>query len=97
MYLLGDVVLPHLLDWVRFHFPKYERSAATLLAGDLLRLEMHEDYWETVIGSVIKGRIEVVRALLRLHSSSDTNAFRHADQVLKTMPVYNVRLISIIL
>lgn len=90
--VLGNIVLPHLLDWVRFHFPKYERNAATMLAGDLGGLESHPDYWETVIGSLLQGRVKVVRALLRLHSDSDTQAFKVVDQCLRAMPVYNVGL-----
>lgn len=86
----GNIVLPHLLEWIRFHFPKYERKAANLLSGELISLESHPDYWETVIGSLLQGRIEVVRALLRLHSSSSTDAFKLADQSLKALPLYSI-------
>lgn len=88
----GGVVLPHLLEWIRFHFPKYERKAATLLAGDLVGIETHPDYWQTVIGSLMQGRIEVVRALLRLHSAGDSKPFKLVDQALKAMPTYNVSI-----
>lgn len=81
------------MEWVRFHFPKYERKAASMLANDLVGLELHDDYWQTIIGSLLKGRIEVVRAMLRLHSASDSNPFRIVDETLKTMPVYNVSII----
>ncbi|KAI4457128.1 frount protein-related [Holotrichia oblita] len=86
----GNIVLPHLLEWIRFHFPKYERKAVNLLSGELISLESHPDYWETVIGSLLQGRIEVVRALLRLHSSSSTDAFKLADQSLKALPSYSI-------
>lgn len=82
--------MPHLLEWVRFHFPKYERKAAKLLAGDLVGLESQPDYWETVIGLLMQGRVEVVRALLRLHSSADSKPFKLVDQTLKAMPIYNI-------
>lgn len=78
------------MEWVRFHFPKYERNAVSMLANDLVGLESHDEYWETVIGSLLKGRIDVARAMLRLHSASDSSPFRIVDQTLKTMPVYNV-------
>lgn len=88
----GNIVLPQLLDWVRFHFPKYERNAASMLSGQLGGLESHPDYWETVIGSFLQGRIKVVRTLLRFHSDADTHCFKVVDHCLKAMPVYNVRI-----
>ncbi|KAF5288343.1 hypothetical protein FQR65_LT12078 [Abscondita terminalis] len=86
----GDVVIPHLLEWIRFHFPKYERKAATLLAGNVIGIEMQADYWPTVIGSLMQGRIDVVRALLKLHSSAESKPFKLVDQALKAMPTYNI-------
>lgn len=86
----GNIVLPHLLDWIRFHFPKYDRNAASMLGGNLEGLETHPDYWETVIGSLLQGRIKVVRALLKLHSEADTQPFKAVDQCLRSMPIYNV-------
>ncbi|XP_044253576.1 nuclear pore complex protein Nup85 [Tribolium madens] len=86
----GNIVLPHLLDWIRFHFPKYDRNAASMLAGDLGGLESHPDYWETVIGSLLQGRVKVVRALLKLHSEAESQPFKIVDQCLRAMPVYNM-------
>lgn len=94
---LGDIVLPQLLEWVRFHFPKYDRNAATMLAGELEGLNAHPMYWETVFGSLLQGRIEVVRALLRLHSNGSHNTFRLVDETLKTMPVYSVRNLDLLI
>lgn len=62
-----------------------------MLVGELERLDSHPDYWETVFGSLLQGRIEVVRALLRLHSNGNSNTFRLVDEALNTMPVYSVR------
>lgn len=86
----GNEVLPHLLEWIRFHFPKHERNAAQMLSGDLVGLESHPEYWSTVLGSLLQGRVKVVRALLRQHSASDSGTFKLVDQILKTMPVCNV-------
>ncbi|CAH0563752.1 unnamed protein product [Brassicogethes aeneus] len=86
----GNIVLPLLLDWVRFHFPKHERNAANMLSGDLIGLEANPEFWPTVIGSLLQGRVKVVRALLKQHSASDSHVFRLVDQILKAMPVYNV-------
>lgn len=85
----GNHVLPHLLEWIRFHFPKRERNAAQLLSGDLVGLEAQPEYWNTVIGSLLQGRVKVVRALLRQHSAADSTTYKLVDQVLKAIPVYN--------
>lgn len=81
--------MPYLLEWIRFHFPKHERKAAILLSGDTIGIESQPEYWDTVLGCLMQGRIEVVRALLHVHSSSDSDHFRLADQILKSMPIYN--------
>lgn len=87
---LGNLVLPQLLDWVRFHFPKHERNAANMLSGDLTNLDTHLEYWNTVMGSLLQGRVNVARALLRQHSAASNPTFKLMDQVLKAMPLYNV-------
>lgn len=86
----GNLVLPQLLEWIRFHFPKHERNAAIMLAGDLNDLESLPEFWETVLGSLLQGRVKVARALLKLHSAADNHTFKLMDQVLKAMPLYNV-------
>lgn len=86
----GNVVLPYLLEWVRFHFPKHERNAAVMLGGDLAGLESNPDFWKTVIGSLLQGRVNVVRALLRQHSASDSSTFKLVDKILRAMPIYSV-------
>lgn len=45
---------------------------------------------------MVQGRVDVARALLKLHSEADTNEFKLVDNALKSMPVYNVSTISII-
>lgn len=86
----GDVVLPFLLEWVRFHFPCHEQIAAQMLEACERGSEEHPEYWDTVVGMVVQGRIDVARALLKLHSSSETNEFKLIDNSLRTMPVYSV-------
>lgn len=86
----GNVVLPFLLEWIRFHFPKHERNAANMLAGDLAGLEQNIEFWPTVFGSLLQGRVKVVRALLKQHSASDSHVYRLVDQILRAMPIYDV-------
>lgn len=62
-----------------------------MLTGELNGLNSNPLYWETVFGSLLQGRIDVVRALLRFHSNGSNDTFRLVDKTLKSMPVYNVR------
>lgn len=89
----GDVVLPFLLEWVRFHFPCHEQVAAQLLEDCEKGSEVNENYWETVIGMIVQGRVDVARALLKLHSEAETNEFKLLDNALRTMPIYSVSII----
>ncbi|XP_003707189.1 nuclear pore complex protein Nup75 [Megachile rotundata] len=87
----GDVVLPQLLEWIKFHFPAKELIALKILAEKTINADLkHPNYWEAVIGCALHGRIDLVRALLNLHSKSDHSAFIMAENILQTMPVYNV-------
>ncbi|KAK9888289.1 hypothetical protein WA026_000551 [Henosepilachna vigintioctopunctata] len=86
----GNVVLPHLLEWVRFHFPKYERNAAEMLCENQEELEMKPEYWPTIIGLMMQGRVRIARGLLKQHSAADTRAFLLVDQCLKAMPQFDV-------
>ncbi|XP_012284297.1 nuclear pore complex protein Nup85 [Orussus abietinus] len=87
----GDVVLPQLLEWVRFHFPSRELAAIKILAKKAIGSDLENmNYWETVIGCALHGKLDMVRALLALHSKADQSAFIAAENALKLMPVYNV-------
>ncbi|XP_038212291.1 nuclear pore complex protein Nup85 [Zerene cesonia] len=86
----GEVVLPYILEWVRFQYPCHEQCAAVMLEACERGSEDNPDYWDTVTGMVIQGRIDVARALLKLHSNSDSNEFKLLDNSLRTMPTYSV-------
>lgn len=92
----GNILLPQLLEWVRFHFPKHERNAAILLGGDLMGAENNSLFWDTVIGNLMQGRIDIARALLKMHSSSDISPFKMVDVCLKNMPIYSVSFFFVI-
>lgn len=89
--ILGNAVLPQLLDWVRFHLPTHERNAAALLCGPQTGLDLQPTYWDTVIGCIIQGRLEVASALLRLHSDGDSDQFRLCVAAIQTFPVYSIQ------
>lgn len=91
IFNLGDVVLPQLLEWIRFHFPSRELVAVKILAQKTIGADLeYPNYWEAVIGCALHGKLDLVRALLALHSKADHPAFVIAENILKTMPIYNV-------
>ncbi|XP_056643715.1 nuclear pore complex protein Nup85 [Diorhabda sublineata] len=85
----ANLVLPQVLEWVRFHFPEHERNAANMLSEDIIGLEKNSEYWNTVLGALLQGRIHLVRSLLKQHSSSDSSTFRLIDQILRAMPTFS--------
>nr|CAD7586099.1 unnamed protein product [Timema genevievae] len=93
----GDIVLPQLLEWIRFHFFRCERRATAIIDTSYISMETEgngaesePEYWETMIGLVLQGQLEATRALLRLHSAAATEPFRSADFILKSMPTFSV-------
>nr|XP_018915410.1 PREDICTED: nuclear pore complex protein Nup85 [Bemisia tabaci] len=94
----GDIVLPQLTDWIKFHFSEHERIADTILTGYAGSRELtssgaetlHPEYWNTIIGLILQGNMEHSRALLRLHSLADTEPFLQAHKFLRSRPVYSV-------
>ncbi|KAL5288800.1 NUP85 family protein [Megaselia abdita] len=85
----SNVVTPQLLEWTRFHFPAAERNATDLLLHGR-DADESEEYWPSVKGLILQGQIDVARAILQLHSMSESNAFKMAEQILKSMPSYNI-------
>uniref|UniRef100_A0A1A9W0U1 Nuclear pore complex protein Nup85 n=1 Tax=Glossina brevipalpis TaxID=37001 RepID=A0A1A9W0U1_9MUSC len=83
------MVVPQLLEWVRFHFPSFERMATDLL---LLGRDCSksDEYWPSLKGLILQGQVDVARALLQLHSQAESPAYKIAEQILKTMPTYDV-------
>lgn len=87
----GDVIVPQFVEWIRFHFPSRGLMAIKILAKKTIGAEeTNNNYWDSVIGCALHGKLDAVRALLQLHSKADEQAFITADNILKTMPIYNV-------
>ncbi|XP_055531469.1 nuclear pore complex protein Nup75 [Wyeomyia smithii] len=84
-----NAVVANLLDWVRFHFPTAERLATELLQQGR-EVDSSDDYWPVVKGLIVQGQLNVARALLKLHTNSESIGFEVAEQILQTMPVYSV-------
>jgi len=88
---IGDVVLPQLLEWISFHFPSREIAASKILLQKTVSADLENpNYWEIVMGCAFHGKLNLVCRLLSLHSKADHSAFITADDIIRTMPVYNV-------
>lgn len=48
-----------------------------------------DGFWSIVKGLVLQGQIDIARALLKLHSSSETMTFNLAEKDLQSMPVFS--------
>lgn len=83
-----NLIVKHLLDWARFHFSHYERSALKMMnLGH--EVDTDEDYWPTVKDLIVKGQLDVARTLLVMHPQSETTPFQAIEQILSSMPVYS--------
>uniref|UniRef100_A0A182LWP5 Nuclear pore complex protein Nup85 n=1 Tax=Anopheles culicifacies TaxID=139723 RepID=A0A182LWP5_9DIPT len=85
----SGAIVSSLLEWIRFHFPKPERAATDMLQSGR-ELDKQEDYWPVVKGLILQGQTTIARALLRVHTSSETHCFQVAEQLLQSMPIYSV-------
>lgn len=83
-----NVIVPQLLEWIRFHFPAHARVAAEYLQFER-EASSNPEFWGVVKGLVLQGNIQIGRALLRLHPGYESTAFQTADQILQTLPLFN--------
>jgi len=92
----GDTILNNLLDWIKIHYVKAENQALIILESkNAYFTDEHIEvkfpfYWDTVIGLVLQGNVDMVRMLLHNHSKSETEPFIHALKIFKSMPTYRV-------
>ncbi|XP_017837537.1 nuclear pore complex protein Nup75 [Drosophila busckii] len=82
-----QLVVPQLLEWTRFHYPQAEDEATDLL---LMGEEASEfdNYWQTLKKLIMFGQLDVTRAILSQQPQASQPAFQAAEQLLKSMPVY---------
>lgn len=52
-------------------------------------VDVRSGYWTTLKGLVLQGQIDIARALLKLHSSSETMTFQLAEKDFQSMPIFN--------
>ncbi|XP_022910354.1 nuclear pore complex protein Nup85 [Onthophagus taurus] len=79
--------LLNLLNWVQFHFPKYEKKSTEFLnENNILNPDINQNYWETVIGTLLQGKLDVTCSLLNLHPNSSSVDFQMVIEILKSFP-----------
>ncbi|KAI8039705.1 nuclear pore complex protein Nup75 [Drosophila gunungcola] len=83
----NQLVVPQLLDWARFHSSQAEDRATDLL---LMAEEASEsdNYWSILKSLIMLGVIDVTRAILSQNRKAGQPAFKAAELILKSMPVY---------
>lgn len=87
----GSYCLQHLLEWVRCHFNEADILGQNVMSSD--DPYSHQDYWPTVYGFVLQGRLNEVCDLLMHHPKRDPrrfDAFASIEELLKKMPVFHV-------
>lgn len=60
-----------------------------MLTNNTRDLEFRSTYWDTIRGLILQGQVDIVRALLKLNSSSGTMTFQLAEKELQSMPMFN--------
>ncbi|XP_061433194.1 nuclear pore complex protein Nup85 isoform X2 [Lethenteron reissneri] len=86
----AGLLVPLLLDWVHLHGSHVETQAQLVLSSS--SPGQHPQYWDTVLGFVLQGRIGEARQLLSHTASSvppgSRSLIKHMDTLLKRMPFY---------
>lgn len=90
----SNLVIPQLIEWVRFHFPGAEQRATELLINtnndDSSEIDSGE-YLSVVKALVVQGHLDVARTILQMYGRSNYNAtFQMVDDILKSVPIYNI-------
>lgn len=77
--------VPHLIEWIRFHFPDAEQKASELLftnQGD----DVDNDCLSLVKSLIAQGHLEVARTILQTYARTNYNAsLQMAEEILRTV------------
>lgn len=88
----GGYCLQQLLTWIKIHFTDADKLGANVMACD--DPYAHDDYWPTLHGFVLQGRLEEVCDMLMHHPQRDHgvfDVFANIEELLRKMPVYQVK------
>lgn len=82
--------VPHLIEWIRFHFPDAEQRATVLLfsnRGD----EPNTEYLQVVKSLIAQGHLEVAKTILQMYGRSNFNAcLQMTEEILRSVPIFSV-------
>lgn len=82
--------VPHLIEWIRFHFPDAEQRATSLLFtnhGD----EPNSEYLQVVKSLIVQGHLEVARTILQMYGRNNFNAcLQMTEEILRLVPIFSV-------
>lgn len=82
--------VPHLIEWIRFHFPDAEQRATVLLfsnRGD----EPNTEYLQVVKSLIAQGHLEVAKAILQMYGRSNFNAcLQMTEEIVRSVPIFSV-------
>lgn len=85
--------VPHLQDWIRFHFPEVEQRAREMLLFEnqyVADASDSIDTLRTVKLLVVQGHLDVARTILQLYGRNNFSAsLQMTEEILKSLPVYN--------
>lgn len=85
-----SAAVPHLNDWIRFHFPEVEQRARELLLFDTPE-ETDKEYLRIAKLLVVQGHLEVARIILQFYGRNHFNAsLQMTEEILKSIPIYSV-------
>lgn len=86
--------VPHLIEWVRFHFPDAEQKASELLftnQGD----DLDNDCLALVKSLIGQGHLEVARTILQTYGRNNYNAsLQMTEEILRTVRVPSTQFCS---
>lgn len=88
----SNYVVPHLIDWIRFHFPAAEQRATELLFANRDDFEFTDrEYLNIVKMLIVQGHLDVARTILQLYGRNNFNAcYQMTEEILKTVPIYSI-------
>lgn len=88
----NSIAVPHLNEWIRFHFPEVEQRARELLLFDhhFSPEDSDKEILRIVKLLVVQGHLDVARTILKFYSRNHSNATSQmTEDILKSMPIYS--------
>lgn len=85
----SSAAVPHLNDWIRFHFPEVELRARELLLF-ANQEESDKEYLRIAKLLVVQGHLDVARTILQYYGCNHFNAcLQMTEEILKSIPIYS--------